>query len=945
MVPHRMVLLIVGLAGAGVSGREVVNFDFGWRHMLGNSPSPPLRPCGSFETGFNWGTGGSSHKVADAAACCASCASNFACQCWDFNPSTSMCYTKQNCSTKVAADRVTGKFPPPPPSPPPPENPPQSAAGFDDASWEQVNAPHDMLIAQPYSPDNTEKMAFIARNVGWYRKHFSLPSEWQGQSVYLYFEGVFHETTVWLNGQKIAFHDAGYTSWWLRLDNVPGVKYGTEGNVLAAYVNASTGTGWWYEGGGLIRHVQLVAMDPVHIEPFGSWVHTNGSTFVTETTVENHGTAAASVAVKATVSESATGAVRATVTSNPVNVPAGVASSVVVLPVTWHDVPVQMWSVQTPNLYTVTFEVVSGTTVFDSLNITTGVRDVRFDADKGLFINEQRIKMRGFCDHSNFGGVGGAVPDRLQLYRAQALRAVGGNAWRMAHNPPSLSRLDYMDALGMLALDENRDYGGNRGQGGITDESVSDELVDMADMVRRDRSHPSVIWWSFCNEVGCNNESAAQAFREVAKLWDPTRAVTQNHHGTALSTDYLDVQGFSHKRTSDFVSFHASNPTKPMAATECCSCMSQRGIDQDFCPKPADGGCGGCKDPGTCPVFYNNNIGECTSTQVIESDSLDYVSGTFVWSGFDYLGEARGWPQNTKCRGTVADVAGFTKETAYWIKSVWQANISKSDPGRPLGAPAGFSGPDSDWTVFILESWVAPPSGTNRTINVYSNCPTIRLELNGKVVGTQSIPYFGMATFSVTFAEGALTAVGLDGAGAAVANYTIATVGAAAAVQLTLDAPAAHTGTGSALVADGEDTAMLRATIVDAKGAMVPGASQNMTFKIVSGPGIVWATHNGDPANDSPSLAPWTPAYHGLARAFVRSTSDHSTTPEHRRRLLQIDLDSNVHVAPPSSLADPDPIVVEVTVEGGLTAQVTIPVTASSDQLPFAVALREGASK
>mmetsp|Transcript_21954 Transcript_21954/g.65715 ORF Transcript_21954/g.65715 Transcript_21954/m.65715 type:complete len:298 (+) Transcript_21954:1830-2723(+) len=297
-----------------------------------------------------------------------------------------------------------------------------------------------------------------------------------------------------------------------------------------------------------------------------------------------------------------------------------------------------------------------------------------------------------------------------------------------------------------------------------------------------------------------------------------------------------------------------------MAATECCSCMSQRGIDEDMCPNPKDGGCGGCKDPGTCPVFYNNNIGECTSAQVIESDSLDYVSGTFVWSGFDYLGEARGWPQNTKCRGTVADVAGFTKETAYWLKSVWQANISKSDAGRPLNAPPGFSGPDSDYVVFILESWLPPPSGTTRTIHVYSNAPTIRLELNGQTVGTQDIPYFGMATFTVTYAEGTVTAVALDGSGAAVANYSIGTVGTAAAVQLTIDAPSATTGTGAAVVADGEDTAMLRATIVDAKGKTVPGASQNVTFKVVSGPGTVWATHNGDPANDSPSSAPWTPA-------------------------------------------------------------------------------------
>ena len=121
-------------------------------------------------------------------------------------------------------------------------------------------------------------------------------------------------------------------------------------------------------------------------------------------------------------------------------------------------------------------------------------------------------------------------------------------------------------------MDENRDYGGNKGQGGTTAETVSDELKDMADLIKRDRSHPSVVLWSFCNEVGCNNESAAEAFREVSKLWDNTRPVTQNHHGTALSTDFLDVQGFSHKHTKDFEGFHHLYPKKPMVATECCSC-------------------------------------------------------------------------------------------------------------------------------------------------------------------------------------------------------------------------------------------------------------------------------------------------------------------------------------------------------------------------------------
>ena len=215
------------------------------------------------------------------------------------------------------------------------------------------------------------------------------------------------------------------------------------------------------------------------------------------------------------------------------------------------------------------------------------------------------------------------------------------------------------------------------------------------------------------------------------------------------------------------------------------------------------------------------------------------------------------------------------------------------------------------------------------------------LSLNGKPAGQQSVPFFGMATFSVPYAPGTLTATAMGSSGSSSCTYNISTPSEPAQVLLTLDAPSAAFGTGSALVADGEDTAMLRANIVDSAGRTVPGASHNVTFEIVSGQGLVWATHNGDPANDSPSLAPWTPAYHGLARAFVRSTADHATSPLHRRRLRQIDLDSNVQVATSNTaVTDIDPIVVKVTVEGGLTAQVSIPMSGSVDDLPMAVALR-----
>ena len=199
-----------------------------------------------------------------------------------------------------------------------------------------------------------------------------------------------------------------------------------------------------------------------------------------------------------------------------------------------------------------------------------------------------------------------------------------------------------------------RDYGGQHGQGGSTAETIQDEINDMRDLVKRDRGHRSVFAWSFCNEVGCNNGSSAEAFRAISKLWDPTRAVTQNHLGSDVSTQYLDVQGFSHKHSSDFERFHKSHPEKPIMATECesllttssmvvldcsvieamclvnrvpkvvdlatgwfagCSCMSQRGVDQDMCPHPQDGGC--VQGPNvSAGVFYNSNIGQCTAEQV-----------------------------------------------------------------------------------------------------------------------------------------------------------------------------------------------------------------------------------------------------------------------------------------------------------------------------------------
>jgi beta-galactosidase/beta-glucuronidase len=465
----------------------------------------------------------------------------------------------------VKADRITGKLVNMPPTPPPTPapalplvNPPQAGAAYDDSTWALINTPHDMLIAQDYAESAHQNQAYIFRGIGWYRKHFNLPAAWRGTSVWLYIEGSFHETQFWLNGKGLGFedenvgsvHKQGYTSYWLRIDNATKLKWGpgaANANVLASYVDASSGTGWWYEGGGLMRHAKLVSIKLsfiyryvshescsqfdslpltsltipqvsaplLHIPPSAAWVWTTGQTsaadgggvtFNVEATVQNDGAKASTpYTVRVAVVETGTTAVVGTANITASAIAArGEATTTAAITVASG---VKLWSVQSPALYDIAIEVETASGL-DSVTLTTGVRTVKFDAAKGLLLNDANVKVRGFCDHSNFGGVGGALPDRLNLFRAQKLRSVGANAWRMAHNAPSPARLDFMDALGMLAMDENRDYGGMVGQGGHTSELVPDELRDMIDLVKRDRSHPSVMVWSLCNEVGCDNETA-----------------------------------------------------------------------------------------------------------------------------------------------------------------------------------------------------------------------------------------------------------------------------------------------------------------------------------------------------------------------------------------------------------------------------------------------------
>lgn len=365
---------------------------------------------------------------------------------------------------------------------------------FNDGAWSTVSAPHDFMIENAnFSASNFEGNAFLPRNLSWYRKHFSLPADWAGtQSVYVRFEGAFHDTTAYVNGNQSAHHLQGYTPFQIRLDNDSSVQYGPnpeDENVLALFIDATKTSSWWYTGGGLFTDVNLVAVAPLHVDFDGvdAWsdVDLAGVRLDQEESAPGHSVLRASDA-------SVGFAIDVTLDSNS-SVPGYSQPQEAVLKVELLDTSgsgsavglavtpavsvspgevltvagnmsvsqVRLWSVQDPYLYTLRTTVLRGGPKGESVDEVDqpfGIRAVHFDADKGFSLNGQGFKHRGFCDHDNFGGVGMAVPARINLYRMQMLRAVGGNARRMSHNAPVPVLLDIADRLGIMVMDEHRNY-------------------------------------------------------------------------------------------------------------------------------------------------------------------------------------------------------------------------------------------------------------------------------------------------------------------------------------------------------------------------------------------------------------------------------------------------------------------------------------------------------
>ncbi|HTL69354.1 MAG TPA: beta-galactosidase GalA [Lacunisphaera sp.] len=694
---------------------------------------------------------------------------------------------------------------------------PASADGFADISWRDVDLPHDWAIELPFDRNADLSHGFKAlgpgyerNSVGWYRRKFELPAADAGQRIWLTFDGVFRDATVWVNGWLVRHHEGGYYPF--REDITDVVKFGGA-NVVAVRVDASRFEGWFYEGAGIYRHVWLDETAPVALAPDGL--------FVRSAFKDNVPAGPAAVLVDADLLNTLTTDVDAVVTAEII-APDG--TSVAHFDGAQHvaggtratcrlqaplAAPV-LWSPESPRLYTlVTTVAVQGRTV-DHQETTFGIRTVAFDPERGFLLNGRHYEIHGTCNHQDHAGVGAAIPDALQAFRLEQLKKFGCNAIRTSHNPPTPELLDACDRLGFLVMDENRLLG-----------SDSLNLRKWDEFIRRDRNHPSVAIWSISNEeftvqATAQGGNVARTMQDYVRRLDPTRPVTYPapEGDSAFGINgVIEVRGWNYHPGPDMDTYHAKHPAQPNVGTEQGSTTGTRGIYES---DPAAGHVAAYDEPPHRWV---------TSAETWWSWFADrpWLSGGFVWTGFDYRGEPTpyGWPCISSHFG-VLDTCGFPKDNFYYYKAWWTDEV----------------------VLHLLPHWTWPGrDGHVFRVDALSNCREVELFLNGTSLGRKKMKPNSKLTWQVAYAPGVLAAKGYDAGGKVIAETKVETTGAATRLRLTPDRPSVR--------ADGEDVAVFTVEALDAAGRVVPVA-QNLVRFALAGGGRIIGVGNGDPSCHEP---------------------------------------------------------------------------------------------
>lgn len=746
---------------------------------------------------------------------------------------------------------------------------------YPDSNWRSLDLPHDWSIEGPIAQNETAggPGGYVPTGVGWYRKHFRLPVGSKNRKVFIEFDGVYENSDVWINGYHLGKRPFGYISF--TYDLTPHLVSGNGENVIAVKVdNSHQPNSRWYSGSGIYRHTWLLTTSEVHVAQWGTFVTTpraskEASLIAIKTRVRNEAVSVTGCKLVSTIVDGERRILQTAEAAHEVSPKADYEF----LQEVRLDRP-HLWSVDDPYLYKLRSTVLVGQHVADEYETPFGVRAIAFDPDRGCLLNGSHVKLNGVCLHHDGGAVGAAVPERVWERRLEILKEMGCNAIRTSHNPVAPEFLDLCDKMGFLVMDEIFDeWKVPKGQIGPYGYSrYFDEWSerDVKDFIHRDRNHPSVVLWSAGNEIGDQtNPQGVETLRRLVKIFhqeDSSRLVTVGCDQIAAEPKsvpqeflaQLDVVGYNYvdrwrDRAERYYSIdREAYPQRRVIGTESSGLGGVRGDYRSLVANETTGfrrlASGRRLDVEQLWKFVRNH---------------DYVAGDFMWTGIDYLGEAR-WPNKSSSAG-VLDTCGFKKDGYYFYQSQWTT--------RPM------------LHLFPHWNWKGH-DGTFLPVMCYTNCDTVELFLNGKSLGTKgyAFPRLGMekryGTFparalvrrttsdlhlawDVPYEPGSLKAVGTKD-GKVVVEKEITTTGEAASIGLSADR--------NNLILNRRDVAHVTVQILDDLRRVVPDADNEITFE-VQGEGKLIGLDNGNPESHEDYKSNQRRGFHGLCLAIVQSSA------------------------------------------------------------------------
>ncbi|MBR0533800.1 MAG: DUF4982 domain-containing protein [Bacteroidales bacterium] len=721
------------------------------------------------------------------------------------------------------------------------DNPAFAQPATDDSAWEDVQIPHDWNIKETFveGRGSDGSAANLPGGIGWYRKTFDAPASWKGKSVTIIFDGIQHQSDVYINGHHLGFHPYGYTS--IVYDLTPYLKYGQK-NVIAVRANTTGQRPRWYAGAGIYRHVTLDVTSQIHVDTYGTYitfpeVSKTAARVNVVTTVRNDGSKTANVTVSQRILDASGKQVGKVSSANGSIAEEAEGDITVSMDMTMPE----LWSIENPYLYTMETTVKAAGAVKDVYTTTFGVRSARFDKDRGFILNGEQVKLKGVCLHTNSGSLGVAIPDRSFERCLEILKEYGVNAIRFGHHQPQSVFLDMCDRMGFVVYDEAFDKWKSGYYAQYFDEWWQ---KDLENMLLRDRNHPCVVVWSIGNELSEANLTTDEGVQRAAMLQDfvhsfePTRQVSlaaQNNHQFKFA-GVTDVIGYNYLEARLIAEKNSVAPDRITLVTE------------------------------ELP-FYRGEEGNIRSYTPLNPWELisqtDFIAGGFIWSGVDYVGEAsrgsRGWPNG------LFDVTMYEKPRAAYHRAMWN-----DEPVVRINVP--FQEADIDmgrdlwqWPK-VVNHWNLPESYMGYVIPVETptNCEEVQLFQDGHLMGSQKTADFTNHTivWYLPYRPGTLEAKGLIG-GEVVASCTITTAGAVSKAEVKADR--------NSIKADGQDLSFISVQLLDENGNPVQTDDREVTVSVV-GDGRLLGLDSGDLRRQGSFAGNSLKTYFGRVQATVQAT-------------------------------------------------------------------------